>query len=158
MAKALFTKATGSLFVPVGIESEQALERVKVGDVVECEWVLKRNPKFHKKFFALISVGFDLWEPPLTEHTLAMDRFGEPQKDIERYRSDVTIMAGYYTSVFDLAGNLRLEAKSISFGSMKEEEFAQLYSKVIDVILRHIPDTYSHNDITDAVDRIIGFT
>lgn len=167
MPTALFTKVTGGLFVPVGIESEQALERVKVGDVVECTWVLKRNPKFLKKFFALIRVGFDLWEPVLKKCGLRhgeaiqqgrINKWGAPIKNIERYRSDVTITAGYYKSVFDLHGELRLEPKSISFGKMDEEEFAQLYSDVIDIMLRHIPETYSQSDINDAVERIIGFS
>ena len=96
--------------------------------------------------------------PPSGLRHGAVNRWGAPAKSIERYRKDVTILAGYYTSVFDLAGNLRLEAKSISFAQMEEEEFAKLYSDVINVILRHVPETYSQSDINDAVERILGFT
>jgi hypothetical protein len=158
MAKGLFSKVTGSAFVPVGLETEKALERVKMGDVIECEWVLKRNPKFLKKFFALIRVGFDLWEPPAIDQKRGFtEMYGLPEKNIERYRSDITITAGYYNAVYDLSGKLRLEPKSIAFGNMSEEEFAQLYSAVIDVILRHVPATYTEQDIHAAVERILGF-
>jgi hypothetical protein len=47
--------------------------------------------------------------------------------------------------------------KSISFAKMNETEFAELYSNVLDVILKNIPDTYTKIDIENAVDDVLGF-
>jgi hypothetical protein len=155
--KGLFTKVTGGLFRAVNLETEQALERVKVGDVIEAEWKHKRNGQFMKKFHVLIRVGFDIWEPSFDEQTPAMKRYGEPQKNIEQYRANVTVAAGYYEPVFTLNGDFRLVPKSIAFANMSEEEFAQLYSNVINVILSHIPDTWTAEDIRAAAERVVQF-
>ena len=51
---------------------------------------------------------------------------------------DMIIQAGYYDQVFDLAGNFGIEARSISFGKMDQEEFEQCYSALINVALKQI--------------------
>ncbi len=56
----------------------------------------------------------------------------------DRFRRDVVIMCGYYEAHFNALGEPRLDAKSISFASMDEDEFQGLYSKTIDVVLTKI--------------------
>lgn len=137
---------------PADLPTEQALERVKVGGVIRCKYSNMRNPVFHRKFFALLNVGFDLWEPPPID-----TRYGKPEKDFNHYRKQVTVLAGFYDTVFNLDGTFRLVAKSIRFDRMDEEEFGRVYSNTINVILKNIPDTYSREDINDAVERILLF-
>ena len=157
--KIMLTKVVGGVMIPTDVETEQALERVKVGGVIECEYTNKRNPAFMRKFFALLRVGFDLWEPKdMGIETLTSLRFGAPGKNFKKYRADVTIAAGYYESVFNLSGKLQVVPLSIAFGKMEEKDFSKLYSNTIDVVMRHVPDTYKQSDIDEAVIRIMSFS
>jgi hypothetical protein len=70
----------------------------------------------------------------------------EPEKNFEQFRQDVIILAGYYDSFFRLDGSLQIKAKSISFASMDESEFNNLYKAVFNVIWNLV------------VSKISGFT
>lgn len=123
------------------------------GELISVDMTFPRNPRFHRKFFALLQVGFEAWEPGF-EAT----HKGEPVgKDFERFRKDVTIMAGFYEPVFALDGTLELEAKSIAFANMDDAEFERVYSAVADVLLAKVLRNHSRADLDAAVDRILGF-
>ena len=127
----------------------------EAGEMFNLEVVFPRNPKFHRKFFALLTVGFDAWEPSRKHKTYK----GQPvAKNFERFREEVTILAGYYDQVFDLKGRMKLEAKSISFAKMDDAEFDQLYSAVADVLLDQVLHTYAGRSELDAVvQRVMEF-
>ena len=50
----------------------------------------------------------------------------------------MTILAGFYETVVNFKNEVRVEAKSLSFGSMKEEEFQRVYKGILDVIWTRI--------------------
>lgn len=123
------------------------------GDLLNVELSFPRNPKFHRKFFALMQVGFDAWDPGL-EAT----HKGEPvAKHFERFRKDVTIMAGFYEPTFALDGTLELEAKSIAFANMDDAEFERVYSAVADVLLAKVLRNYTREDLDAQVERVLRF-
>lgn len=141
----------GALHAPDEHTAEQ-LRRVKVGRLVRVEAKEVRNPMFHRKFMALLRVGFDAFEPAVKEHR------GFPvQKEFEQFRSDVIVAAGYYIVTTTLGGHIRVRAKSIRFGRMKQETFEKLYSAVADVLLQKVLVTYSRRDLDNVVNRILGF-
>jgi hypothetical protein len=130
----LIRTASGA-FVPATVEDHEAAKRFKVGEVCRMELRAMRNGAFHRKFFALIKIAFDLW----AESKPAQEYHGRPVlPDFDRFRRDVTIMAGFFRPVWNARGELRVEAESIAFGSMTEERFEQLYSATINVILSKI--------------------
>ena len=51
----------------------------------------------------------------------------------------------------DFQGVIQREAKSMSFASMKEDDFQDLYSKVIDVIVQYF--NFNRQDIIDNVEQ-----
>ena len=108
-----------------------------------------RNPKFHRKYFALLNIGYDNWNPPSIE--VDNERV-IPLKNFDRFRHDVAILAGYYHSTIRLDGTIRIEAKSISFASMGDDEFADLYSKTIDVFIKHI---YGSKQTKEDIDHMV---
>ena len=84
--RAFLLKLPGGILRPAGEEDVEALRTVAVGDVIDVAWKRPRNYKFHKKFFAMLKVGFDAWEPPELEYR------GLPvEKNFERFREDVII-------------------------------------------------------------------
>lgn len=122
------------------------------GELVQVEMIFPRNPAFHRKFFALLNIGFDAWEPSLTHAGEVVE------KDFEQFREDVTILAGHYIQTWTLDGEMRLRAKSISFAGMDDQEFEKVYSSVADVLLGRVLRNYKDRAELDAVvDRMLGF-
>lgn len=121
------------------------------GQIVNIEASFPRNLKFHRKFFALLNLGFEAWQPATKFKGM------EIAKDFDQFRSDVTILAGFYEQTFTLDGAMSLKAKSIAFGSMEEPEFEALYSAVVNVLLQRVLTTYEDRAQLDAVvDQILG--
>lgn len=118
------------------------------GEITWFETIIPRNGQFHKKFFVLLEVGFDAWEPDRVRRSYR----GKPiLKNFDLFREEVTILAGYYEQTFDLRGRMRLRALSISFANMEEPDFERLYSAVIDVLLREVCKNYKNRSEIDAV-------
>jgi hypothetical protein len=111
-----------------------------------------RNPRFHRKFFALLQVGYDAFEPSRTEH-----QGFELQKCFDQFREDVIIASGRYIATTNLSGAVRLRAKSISFARMSQDEFESLYNDAANVLLQRVLSRYTRADLDRVVDRLMGF-
>lgn len=130
----LLRTASGA-FIPATEEDADLAKRFKVGSISRVELRLMRNAQFHRKFFSLLKVAYDLWEDTLP----AQQYHGrDVLPDFDRFRRDVIIMAGFFRPVWNARGELRVEAESIAFSSMTEERFEKLYSATINVILQKI--------------------
>lgn len=140
------------MLMPDDKESDEYFHKIKDGTVLSCEIKKVRNYKFHKKWFALLNLGFEYFEPVNNQY-----KGHDVEKNFDRFRHDITILAGYYTFVYDVQGNPKALAKSISFGSMNQEEFEQLYSKTIDVLLKKVMTRYTKEELDNAINEIIGF-
>lgn len=148
----LLIKTPQGSFVPLDEEQAEACRRFKVGSTIRADVAAMRNWKFHRKFFAMLDVGFDAWEPPEAEHR------GLPvQKNRERFRSDCIVAAGFYTPVANINGDVRAEPKSIKFARMEQDEFEKVYSAVANVLLQKVLTNYSRQDLDDVVAQIVGF-
>lgn len=131
------------------------LKNLEAGEICTITTKIPRNGKFHRKFFAMLNLGFDAWEPDRQHKSYK----GEPVlKNFERFRSDVLIQAGFYTRTFDLDGNMKLEAQSISFAKMEEPEFNEVYNAVLDVLLQKVLITYAgREEANSVIEKMVGF-
>lgn len=131
------------------------LNDAEPGEVIEIEAKLPRNSKFHRKFFALLNLGFDHWDSGRKHKS----HKGMPvTKQFESFREDVLILSGLFDQTFDLNGNMKLTAKSISFANMEEPEFNQVYSAVLDVLLNKVFIAYKdRNEVNEIVEKIMRF-
>ena len=138
--------------IPGDEYTREMIAGIRTGEVAHGAFVKARNPKFHRRYFAMLGVGFDAWEPgELTT------RHGPATKQFEQFREDVTILAGFYEQNIRLNGTVRVTAKSISFGSMDELEFQRVYSATANVILQKVLTNYTRADLDEVVDQILGF-
>ena len=153
--EAFFTKLPNASFIPASEDDAELLSKVKVGETVRLTLVRPRNIRFHRKFFALINLAFDYWEPPEHGEGSAWAEKMPIERNVKRFRKDVTIMAGYYDATYRLNGDVRFEAKSISFGSMSEDDFEKLYSKVIDVIINRVCTQYTEYEMRKQVEDMV---
>lgn len=144
-------KKTLAGLIPGDEQSSEWFNKLKIGQAVHGDFRRLRNPKFHAKYFALLNIGYDHWEAPNIGEQGAV-------KNFDRFRKDVTILAGYYHTTIRLDGSIRIEADSISFASMDEKTFEKLYSATIDVFLKHIyGKNWSREEIDKAVEEYLRF-
>lgn len=152
----LLVKRPDGSFVPADEEQAELAAKLPVGKLIRSDMKRVRNPRFLRKFFALLTVGFEHWEPPMKEF-----RGFEVQANFKQFRENVTIAAGYFDVSVSLTGRTRVTAKSISFGSMPEEEFEQLYNAAANVLLQNVLARYSRVQldavVNEKVDRLLGF-
>lgn len=107
--------------IPVHDSDYDAFKSIRRNTELLFEVKQQRNIKFHKKFFSLINMVFD-----------NQDIF----TDIEQLRKELTIESGFYNEYVTFTGEIKREAKSISFASMDDIEFSRLYSKFCDTVIR----------------------
>ena len=126
---------------------------------LRCKITQPRNVDHHRKYFALLNYAFECWEPKMRPSQEQFVRTWplDPQKSFDRFRKDIIILAGFYEASYRLNGEVRLEARSIAFGNMTQEEFEELYSKTIDVIVDKVMTGYTGDELREIVDQIMEF-
>ena len=141
----------GSLF-PYGEQAQDYFKCLKNGETYQADIKQPRNAKFHAKYFALLNYAFSFFENADIKYQ------GEHiSANFERFRNDITILAGFYEATYDINYKVHLKAKSISFARMSEDEFEKLYNCTIDVILAKVLTRQTKTDIDSAVNNILGF-
>ena len=131
------------------------LHNLEAGELCTIDAKLPRNGKYHRRFFAMLNLGYEAWEPKRQNKSY---KGMSVAKNYDRFRSDVLILAGHYEQTFSLDGKLKLEAKSISFASMNQPEFEEIYNSVLDVLLAKVLKTYAgREEVNGVVDRMLRF-
>lgn len=153
MTALILLKHQSGLMLPENQETKDYIDKLKVGSLIHADFKKMRNPKFHRLYFALLNFAHDQWEP--AEQTYK-DQVVE--KNFDRFRSDIAILAGFGFPTYNIRGEMRMEAKSISFGSMDEIEFDRLYNSTINVIMKNILTKYTREDIDNVVAQLLDFT
>ncbi len=175
MAQLHLIKQSQGILIPATPETSDFLQsKCKLGSVLEADYKLVRNPAFHRRYFALLNLGFDYWEPTggaisSNERKLVygyasflaayggnesalldaaeqyLDRVAEKRagsisicKSFDAYRAWVIVEAGHYDAIQLPDGTLKKHPRSISFASMDECEFQELYKASLDVLWRWI--------------------
>ncbi|MCZ3502295.1 DUF1367 family protein [Klebsiella pneumoniae] len=174
------------MLIPATPETSDFLQsKCKLGSVLEADYKLVRNPAFHRRYFALLNLGFEYWEPTggaisSNERRLItgyakylaayggsesalldaagqyLDRIAEKRsgyisicKSFDAYRAWVIVEAGHYDVIQLPDGTLKKHPRSISFASMDECEFQELYKASLDVLWRWILSR-SFNSLQEA--------
>lgn len=157
MSEVVLVKTLGGALMPFDDASRELIAKLKTGQGVRADIKRIRNYKFHRKAFALFQLGFEAWEPSVSGETYK----GEPvAKDFERFRKDITILAGYRKAVFNARGEVRVEAESISFASMDETQFEIFFKTVLNVIWSRILRTAGYRsaeEVEAVLNQLLGF-
>ena len=135
-------KFAGGLLSPANDMEEQKLSKFKTGDLYTIEIKLPRNPKFHAKVFAFFNFCFNYWKGD--------NEYQDEAKQFDVFRNHLTCLAGFYNSYSGIDGRTRVEAKSLAFGNMTQEEFESCYNAMINAAMAHIfnkPDDNTYNKL-----------
>ncbi len=112
--------------------------KLEVGEQTEIDIKTPRNILFHRKFFALIKLAFENQDKYVNQGHL---------------REDLIIAAGFYTERTNhMLEVVRLVADSISFASMDDEEFSEVYDRVLDVVWKMLG-----GEKQDIIDELLRF-
>ncbi len=125
-------KLAGGALLPVNDDEADKLTKFKTGEQYTIEIKQARNPKFHRKVFCFFNFCFQYWDGA-TNHP-----YLNRQAQFDMFRRQLTVLAGYKEVSYKLDGSLRVEAKSLSFGSMSQTEFEQCYHSLIQASMTHL--------------------
>ncbi len=152
MTDVVLMKVAGGALMPVDQRGIDYLAKLKLGAGVKVKVTKHNNVAFHRKMFALLGLAFDAWEAPALEYR------GEPiAKDIEQFRGDLTILAGFYDTAVRLDGTIRFIPRSWSFEKMDDEEKERLYNSIINVVLKKVLTNYTRDDLDDVIAQLLRF-
>lgn len=123
--------------VPLDDDDYDEKKKLKLGQTYSVEVKVARNVDFHRKYFALIAYAWEF----LDEQEIATFR----SKD--NFRKYLEISAGHCDVIFHPRLQEFVEIpKSISFGSMDNTAFSELYERVKDVIFSIIGDRVTREE------------
>ncbi len=146
-------------FAPADDEAQEQLRKFRLGSIGRLDVVQMRNGAFFRKWWALVKTGFDYW----AETCEPIEYKGQPVlPDFERFRKDVTILAGFYRPVWNAKGELRVEAESLAWASMSEERFGQLYNATVTTLLKLVFNgkrgpNWTEADLRSAIEHLESF-
>jgi len=136
MAKITLIKQLNNTFKIAFNSDYETAKKIPLNEPIEFEFTKKRNYKFHKKFFALLNLVYENQEQ---------------YNNIDHLRKDLIVSAGFYDLRYNIEGVELQEPKSISFANMDENEFQDLYSKIIDVVVNWLG--IEKQDILDNINQ-----
>ena len=123
--------------VPLDDDDYDEKKKLKLGQTYSVEVKVARNVDFHRKYFALIAYA---WEFLNEQETATFRSKGNFRKYLE-------ISAGHCDVIFHPRLQEFVEIpKSISFGSMDNAAFSELYERVKDVIFSIIGDRVTREE------------
>jgi len=123
-------KEAGGVFRPVNDMEYEKTVKFKTGEQYSVEIKLARNPAFHRKVFAFFNFCFEYWKGD--------NEFQSESKQFDIFRQHLTCLAGFYDQYSNIHGEVRIEAKSLAFSSMNQEEFEECYNALIRAALKHV--------------------
>lgn len=138
--KFLARKDLGHL-TPVDTAGEEALRKLKFGDVVTVEVKKPRNGKHHRLYWALVGI---------VHHN--QDRY----ETTEQLHSAIKIAAGHYELLTMPNGNEYKIPRSIAFDKMDQTEFSAFYDRVCDLVAKHFLPGVSVESLKTEVEIMIG--
>lgn len=154
--KGFFKKHPGGILVPDDDDTAERVYKLPVGTPLLMEFKKARNYLFLKKAFALVKMAFGYHCETMGKGV--MYRGTPVLPNIERFRDDLTILAGFYKPTFCVNGEVKLKAESWAYENMDEGDFERLYSGLIDVVLIEIyRRQYSEAQLQKMVNLALGF-
>jgi Protein of unknown function (DUF1367) len=138
-------KLAGGVLVPASDMELEKLHKFKTNEQYAVEIKRTRSPKFHRKVFSFFHFCFEHWK---------CDReFPSESRQFDTFRNHLTVIAGYYDELVNIHGEIRIEAKSLSYSSMSQEEFEELYNSLILAAMRNI----FHTSDEETYSRLMSF-
>ena len=109
----LYLAKRGLSYIPCTDQDKQKSNKIGAGEIVEVVYNKNRNTLFHRKFFALLNIGYEN-QPEGDRYTV------EKENNFELYRARVLIAIGHCDMIFTDTGQINYIPKSISYSAMPD--------------------------------------
>ncbi|THA21343.1 DUF1367 family protein [Histophilus somni] len=149
MAKYQMMKLAGGVFSPLDDNEAERLKSFRNNEQYEIEIKRQRNPAFHRKVFAFFKFCFEHWCGEHSDWT-----FQDETAQFDTFRKHLTVFAGFYIKTWNLKGEVRIEAQSLSYANMEQEEFEKVYQALINAALKHV---FGHTQDENIINRLYSF-
>jgi len=116
----------GNILMVVDDDQIEIMNKIKNGSEIQFEWKPKRNYQFHKKAMALLKMVLD------NQNTYS---------NMDDLLVEYKLKAGHFMEHITTKGKMIYVPRSISFAEMDELEFGAIFSKFIDISLKHFCDS-----------------
>ncbi|MFP2768062.1 DUF1367 family protein [Oceanisphaera sp. KMM 10153] len=126
-------KAPGGTLIPACDSEAERMRRFANGGQYTIELKATRNPRFHRKMFAFFQFCFQHW----CADQAGME-FADESTQFDTFRRHLTVLAGFREVSYTIDGRVRVEARSLSYGAMDDEEFERCYKAMIGAAIAHI--------------------
>lgn len=159
MSEILLICTHAHMLAPADDEARETARKWKIGALLRVDAKQMRNGPFFRKWWALVQLGYDYWAETCTP----MEYKGKSVlPNFNRFRKDVTVLAGFYEATWNIKGEMRVEAESLKWSSMSEETFTKLYDATINVLLRMVFNgknarRWSEAELRGATEEVMRF-
>lgn len=123
-------KQAGGMLVPADDYAADKLTKFKTNGQYTVEIKQSRNPNFHRKVFAFFGFCFQHWS--------GGHEFQDESLQFDQFRKELIKLAGFYDSYYSIGSEVRMEAKSLAFGAMGQDEFESCYHALIQAAMSNI--------------------
>lgn len=138
----IYLRRTLSGFTPDDESSADAVKGYRLGEVYKANIVKHRNLKNHRRWWALCSLIYQ-----------NSDQF----KSAEQVHDYLKILAGHCTQIVSKStGEVYLVADSISFGTLDELQFQDVFSRAVLAVSEHILPGISVDDVSHEIEKLCG--
>lgn len=150
---------TPSGFMAADDEAQEQVRKFKLGSLAKLDVVQMRNGQFFRKWWVLVKLGYDYFADSCETQEY---KGQQVMPEFDRFRKDVTILAGFYRPVWNVNGEMRIEAESLAWASMSEERFTKLYDATIKVLLNKVFNgkrlpAWTEEELRSVADQILEF-
>ncbi len=121
---------------------EEALRKVKVGDLLPVVIRKPRNGLHHRKFWAMVEVIAE------NHHRL---------RTREAVETELKLLCGHYREHVTRDGEIVFVPRSIRYDEMDQVEFAVFYDKAVRAALTELIDGVDPAELEAYLDKIGGF-
>lgn len=118
----ILVKNTLHGLIPLYPSDMDEKRKLKLGYDYQCEITNPRNIGFHKKFFAMLNVGYE---------NTSLDM------PFETYRRYMIVKAGYFTA-YQTPKGIYYDPDSISFANKSQDQMEEIYSRVLDKVIEDV--------------------
>ena len=131
-------------FIPFSDHGADKIRQIENGSIIEVSFKTERNYKFHSKVFAFLQYCYNFW---INENEYQTERVS-----FDVFRKNLLVIAGYKDIYYKIDGSFRVEAKSMAYGNMTQDEFEDCYHALIQAAMDNL---FSNNP--EEYDTLISF-
>lgn len=145
MKEVFLIKCKDGGFRPAWEEDAGLLNYVKEDQIIQVSFRRPRNPANHRRFFKMLAVVIENMPDDVP------DRY----RNVEYLRYELMIGIGHCEIRHSKGGKEYPVPKTISFESVDEETFRDIYNKSVDYLLKHFLKGLDKDELIEVVEENI---